>query len=95
MLALTELAPGPAGGDTLLVGPSLGTAVSSLWGEAAALLGARFRVLGWDLPGHGASEPASGPFTLDQLADELLDAWVRPSTTPGCRWPVPSGCTWR
>lgn len=74
MLTLTELAPGPTGGDTLLVGPSLGTAVSSLWGEAAVLLGSRFRVLGWDLPGHGASESASGPFTLDQLADELLDA---------------------
>lgn len=74
MITLTELAPGPAGGDLLLVGPSLGTAVETLWGEAAVLLGASFRVVGWDLPGHGASPAATGPFTLPQLADAVLDA---------------------
>ena len=74
MITITELAPGPAGGETLLVGPSLGTAVASLWGAAAALLGERYRVLGWDLPGHGASSPASGPFSLAELADAVLDA---------------------
>ena len=74
MITITELAPGPAGGATLLVGPSLGTAVASLWGAAAALLGERHRVLGWDLPGHGASAPATGPFSLAGLADAVLDA---------------------
>ena len=71
MITLTELAPGPAGSPLLLVGPSLGTAVASLWADAAAALGAHVRVVGWDLPGHGASAPASG-FGLDDLAAELV-----------------------
>lgn len=74
MITLTELAPGPTAGDLLLVGPSLGTAVESLWGEAAALLGDRFRVVGWDLPGHGASPPATGAFSLADLAGALVAA---------------------
>lgn len=74
MITLTELAPGPAGGDLLLVGPSLGTAVSTLWGEAAVLLGETYRVVGWDLPGHGASPAATGAFSLTNLADAVLDA---------------------
>lgn len=74
MITLTELAPGPTGGDLLLVGPSLGTAVETLWGEAAVLLGESYRVVGWDLPGHGHSPVATGPFSLADLADAVLDA---------------------
>jgi 3-oxoadipate enol-lactonase/4-carboxymuconolactone decarboxylase len=70
-ITLTELAPG--GGDVLLVGPALGTSVATLWGEAATLLSGRFRVLGWDLPGHGASAPASG-FSIADLAAGVLAA---------------------
>jgi 3-oxoadipate enol-lactonase/4-carboxymuconolactone decarboxylase len=70
-ITLTELAPG--GGETLVVGPALGTTVATLWGEAAALLAGRFRVLGWDLPGHGASAPATG-FSIAELAAGVLAA---------------------
>jgi 3-oxoadipate enol-lactonase/4-carboxymuconolactone decarboxylase len=56
-----------------VVGPALGTAVATLWGEAAGLLAGRFRVLGWDLPGHGASVPASG-FSIADLATGVLAA---------------------
>ena len=55
----------------LLVGPSLGTAAGTLWGAAATRLADRFRVVGWDLPGHGGSGPASG-FDVPALAAAVL-----------------------
>jgi 3-oxoadipate enol-lactonase len=67
-LALTRLAGTAGQGDLLVVGPSLGTAVEPLWAAAAALLGDRFEVVGWDLPGHGRSAPATQPFTVAELA---------------------------
>lgn len=54
----------------LVVGPSLGTSVTALWSACAQLI-PETSVVGWDLPGHGASEPADGPFTVEELADEL------------------------
>jgi 3-oxoadipate enol-lactonase/4-carboxymuconolactone decarboxylase len=65
-IAITELAPGGPDSPVLVVGPALGTTATTLWGEAAGLLGG-FRVLGWDLPGHGASVPATG-FSIADLA---------------------------
>jgi len=54
-----------------VVGPSLGTTSRHLWGEVAALLADRFRVLAWELPGHGGT-PATG-FTIDDLAAAVLE----------------------
>lgn len=51
----------------LLLGPSLGTSVSALWQECAKRL-TDVEVLGWDLPGHGRSHPASGGFRVEDLA---------------------------
>jgi pimeloyl-ACP methyl ester carboxylesterase len=51
----------------LLLGPSLGTSVSALWHECAKRL-KDVDVLGWDLPGHGRSRPASGGFRIEDLA---------------------------
>ncbi|TCO50292.1 3-oxoadipate enol-lactonase [Kribbella antiqua] len=70
-LAATRLAGQE--GDLLVVGPSLGTSVEALWGECAVLLGDEFEVVGWDLPGHGRSRPASAAFTLDELASAVRD----------------------
>jgi 3-oxoadipate enol-lactonase/4-carboxymuconolactone decarboxylase len=56
-------------GPLLLVGPALGTSAATLWSRCAAELAGDFEVVGWDLPGHGASAPATGPFTLAELAD--------------------------
>jgi 3-oxoadipate enol-lactonase/4-carboxymuconolactone decarboxylase len=67
-ITATELHSGPGNGDVLVVGPSLGTAVEPLWAACAERLGARYRVIGWDLPGHGRSRPASGPFEFPELA---------------------------
>ena len=73
----------------LLAGPSLGTSVEALWGPAIPYLEQHFTVIGWDLPGHGRSEPSQEPFTIDQLADAVEAALNRlteehriPPTTP-------------
>jgi pimeloyl-ACP methyl ester carboxylesterase len=75
----TRLAGQPGVGDLLIVGPSLGTSVEALWGQCVKLLG-DFEVIGWDLPGHGRSRPASEPFTIADLASAVRelpdrDAW--------------------
>lgn len=56
----------------LLCGPSLGTSVSALWSDAAELLADTFHVVGWDLPGHGASPATDEPFTMAELAAAVL-----------------------
>src|SRR5690606_33997701 len=67
-LALTRLAGDESCPRLLVVGPSLGTSVEVLWEKAALRLAHEFEVVGWDLPGHGRSKPAAGPFTVGELA---------------------------
>lgn len=62
--------------DLLVLLPSLGT-TGELWDGVVAHLRADpatapLRVLRVDLPGHGASPPAHGPFTVADLADGVL-----------------------
>ncbi|WP_024285480.1 alpha/beta fold hydrolase [Cellulomonas sp. KRMCY2] len=88
-LTLTDLtAPGSGDPrDLVVLGPSLGTAVGPLWSACAALLGPRYRVLGWDLPGHGRSAPVDTAFTVADLAEAVLVV-VRPELDalgPGAR----------
>ncbi|HST65364.1 MAG TPA: alpha/beta fold hydrolase [Mycobacteriales bacterium] len=59
-------------GPRLLVGPALGTSAATLWTRCAAELAEHFEVIGWDLPGHGASAPATGPYTVAELAAGVL-----------------------
>jgi len=63
---------GPRGAGLLLLGPSLGTSVADLWGAVAERLSDHVRVVGWDLPGHGRSPAASGPFGVPELAAGVL-----------------------
>ena len=72
-LAFTLLAGDTNCPEVLIVGAGLGTAVATLWREAAELLGARFEVVGVDLPGHGASPAATGSFTVADLAAAVRD----------------------
>jgi 3-oxoadipate enol-lactonase len=58
-------------GPALLLGPSLGTP-AALWEQAAPLLEHSFRLLAWDLPGHGASPAAGAAFTVAELADGVI-----------------------
>ena len=74
-LAVTEPV-GSAGAPLLLLGPSLGTS-TILWEAVIPSLTARFRVAAWDLPGHGASPAATGPFTVADLADAVAGLAAR------------------
>lgn len=65
-IAVRTLAGSP-GQPRLVVGPSLGTTVTRLWGDVAGALPGR-HVLGWDLPGHGASPSPGAGFTMAELA---------------------------
>ncbi len=73
MSPVPVLAGTPLGGrgPLLLVGPALGTSATTLWARCAAELAEDFEVVGWDLPGHGASAPASAPFTIAELAEAV------------------------
>ncbi|CAN5497070.1 3-oxoadipate enol-lactonase [soil metagenome] len=62
---------GPTDAPLLVLGPSLGTSAATLWGAAAHHLTAGFRVLAWDLPGHGHT-PTAGPFSIGELAAAVL-----------------------
>ena len=61
------------GAPLVVLGPALGTSVTHLYAAVAPLLAERFHVIGWDLPGHGVSDPAQ-EFTLGELARAVADA---------------------
>jgi 3-oxoadipate enol-lactonase/4-carboxymuconolactone decarboxylase len=71
------LAPPGPGRPLLLLGPAIGTTAATLWTRCAAELAADFEILAWDLPGHGGSAPATGAFSLAELAAGVL-ALVEP-----------------
>jgi 3-oxoadipate enol-lactonase/4-carboxymuconolactone decarboxylase len=56
----------------IVLGPSLGT-TSELWDVVANSLAADYRVLRFDLPGHGFSVPATSPFSIAELAEAVLN----------------------
>lgn len=71
-IALTDVV-GPADAPLLVLGPSLGTS-TILWETTAPLLSDRYRVVAWDLPGHGDSPAPTAPFTVADLADAVAEA---------------------
>jgi 3-oxoadipate enol-lactonase len=67
-----------AGSDApwIVLSNSLGSDVS-MWTPQVEALAAKYRVLRYDTRGHGRSDTPKGPYTLDQLAGDvigLLDA---------------------
>ena len=64
---------GRAGGDTVVWLGSLGS-TAAMWEPQVASLGARFRCLLVDHPGHGKSPTAPGPYTIAGLADQVVAA---------------------
>lgn len=59
---------------TLVLGSSLGTSAAALWGECASMLSDDFRVVAWDLPGHGAEpEPSPAGLRIEDLAARVLE----------------------
>jgi 3-oxoadipate enol-lactonase len=61
---------GPAGAPVLVLGPSLGTD-TGLFDPQVPALADRFRVLRYDLRGHGGSPLVPGPCTVADLADDV------------------------
>lgn len=82
MISTVELAGSP-GAPALVVGPSLGTSVKVLWEECASTLGAHFRVVGWDLPGHGTNTASVTACSIADLAHALLATVAGPFVYAG------------
>ncbi|MEU0691145.1 bifunctional 3-oxoadipate enol-lactonase/4-carboxymuconolactone decarboxylase PcaDC [Streptomyces uncialis] len=70
-MILHHRAEGPADGPPLYLGPSLGTSLA-VWDRQVPSLARHFRVVRWDLPGHGPS-PAAPPASLPALAGLVLE----------------------
>ena len=68
---------GPRDAPLLVLGPSLGTSMA-IWEPQLTALSREFRVLRFDLPGHGGSatsllpDPKSGSTTVEELAALVL-----------------------
>jgi len=67
---------GAAAAPPLLLSNSLGTSIE-MWEPQLATLAGRFRVIRYDSRGHGQSTVTTGPYTIEQVANDalgLLDA---------------------
>jgi 3-oxoadipate enol-lactonase/4-carboxymuconolactone decarboxylase len=63
----------PSAGPLLLLGNSIGTSGTALWSASAGVLGERFHVVAWDLPGHGRNtDPVSDGFSMAELAAGVM-----------------------
>ncbi|MBI2883052.1 MAG: 3-oxoadipate enol-lactonase [Candidatus Methylomirabilis oxyfera] len=69
-------------GPVVIMSHALGCNLA-LWDEQAKALSARYRVLRYDTRGHGQTSAPSGPYSLEQMADDvhgLLNALNIPQT---------------
>ena len=62
---------GPGGAPVVMFANSLGTTLE-MWDDQAAALAGRYRVLRFDMRGHGRSPAPPGPYTVDELAGDTL-----------------------
>lgn len=62
---------GPADAPVCVLGPSLGTALE-LWDPQVPELARDWQVLRYDLRGHGGSATPPGPYTVAELATDVL-----------------------
>jgi 3-oxoadipate enol-lactonase len=62
---------GRQGPPVLVLAGSLGTTLE-MWDEQVAALRERFRLLRYDMRGHGRSPVPPGPYTVDELGRDLL-----------------------
>jgi 3-oxoadipate enol-lactonase len=69
--AVDHTVDGPAGAPVVVLSNSLG-ATRGLWGPQVPALAERFRVVSYDTRGHGASPAPPGPYTIDDLVDDVL-----------------------
>jgi 3-oxoadipate enol-lactonase len=62
---------GPEQAPALLFSNSLGTDLA-MWDPQASALSQEFRVVRYDTRGHGQSSASEGPYTIDRLADDVI-----------------------
>ena len=89
---------GPDGAGLLVLGPSLGTSAATLWEPRPRRLDENFRVVAWDLPGHGHSpavgavhDRRAGRRRCSALADDFAPG--NGSTTQAIRSAARSACS--
>ena len=70
-IRLTASLDGPPGAPVLVLGNSLGTS-RKVWDRQVAALGERFRLLRYELPGHGGSAAWPGPYSIAGLGAGVL-----------------------
>jgi len=63
---------GPKRAPALLLSNSLGTDLA-MWDLQTSALSQEFRVVRYDTRGHGQSAVTPGPYTIDQLADDVME----------------------
>jgi 3-oxoadipate enol-lactonase / 4-carboxymuconolactone decarboxylase len=63
---------GPSAAPTVVLSSSLGTTLD-MWDEQVASLTAYLRVLRYDHRGHGRSPAPPGPYSIDELATDVLE----------------------
>ena len=63
---------GPSGAPVVTLTHPLGVTLA-LWDDHVTALTKRYRVLRYDVRGHGGSETPPGPYTLEQMAGDLFD----------------------
>lgn len=63
---------GPAEAPAVVLIHGLGLTRASTWGRIAADLAGRFRVLSYDLLGHGETALPAGPVSLTALSEQLV-----------------------
>jgi 3-oxoadipate enol-lactonase len=70
-IAVHHVVDGPAGAPAVVLSHSLG-ATAELWEPLVAPLAQRFRVVRWDLRGHGRSPVPPGPYEIADLGADLV-----------------------
>jgi 3-oxoadipate enol-lactonase len=63
---------GPETAPVVMFGNGLATG-TAMWEPQATHFDKRFRVLRYDVRGHGATEATPPPYTIEQLADDVVD----------------------
>jgi 3-oxoadipate enol-lactonase len=70
-VAVAYSTAGPEGAPVVVLSNSLG-ADRGMWDPQVPALAERFRVLTYDTRGHGESPAPAGPYTVDDLVDDVL-----------------------
>jgi 3-oxoadipate enol-lactonase len=70
-VAVSYTVDGPADAPVVVLSNSLG-ATRAMWDPQVPALAERYRVVTYDTRGHGKSPAPAGPYTIDDLTDDLV-----------------------